>query len=51
MNSFGRNDDFFGFGWFLVRSYGVEIQVEKDRTAVDGRDSRDSSLRMTAKDL
>jgi hypothetical protein len=25
--------------------YGVAIRVEKDRTAADGSDSRDSSLR------
>jgi hypothetical protein len=30
-------------GGFLMRSYGVEIRLEKDRTAADGRDSRDSS--------
>ena len=26
-----------------MRSYWVEIRVEKDRSAVDGRESRDSS--------
>ncbi|HWW24113.1 MAG TPA: hypothetical protein VNY78_09425 [Edaphobacter sp.] len=43
MSRFGRNDDSLVLDRFLVRSYGVEIRVEKDRTAVDGRDFRDSS--------
>src|ERR1700680_1457 len=42
-SSFGRNHDSLVLDRFLVRSYWVEIRVEKDRTAVDGRESRDSS--------